>query len=73
MLNCGPAKAGESTCQAFVAPVRVVGKEDWGKDSGVGQNTQIVKRTNVFINKPLHQTLRLTTRRPVIKISIIKN
>lgn len=36
MLNCGSAKAGESNCQAFVAPVRVVGKEDWGKDSGVG-------------------------------------
>lgn len=42
MLNCGPAKAGESNCQAFVAPVRVVGKEDgqglrgWGVAVGVG-------------------------------------
>ena len=36
MLSCGPAKAGESDCQAFVAPGRAVGKEDWGKDWGVG-------------------------------------
>ena len=36
------------------------------------QNTQIVKRASIFINKPLDRKLRLTTRRPEIKHPSLK-